>query len=136
MSKFISFLTRKKFSTVALTLTLCGCASNISHDRYTVDVEKNHPVIEVVRDARQADQNSETEQCKTNFYIDDTKVGSFAINDRANYQLSPGVHSLAVNNCQDRCSQYALEIEIKQDESKQFVLSADATGKPFIIVNQ
>lgn len=130
------FLTRKKFSTVALTVMLCGCASTINHDQYAVDAENSHPVIEVVRDARQSDTNTETEQCKTNFYIDDTKVGSFAINDRANYQLAPGVHSLAVNNCQGRCSQYALEIEIKQDESKQYILSADATGKPFIIVNQ
>ncbi len=122
---------------VPMALVMFGCASNIRHD-YAINNEKNDPIIEVVRDNKTAikSKSDSANDCKTNFYINNAKVGAFAIADLSNYQLAPGQYNFSVDNCQGRCSRYGLDVEIKQGEFQKFILSADATGKPFIIVNQ
>lgn len=128
----------KRISVVSITLTLFGCASNIHHDLYAVDDQSNNPIIEVTRDNKTAKKIvlDNAQECNTNFYINNKKVGSFAINEQSRYQLAPGQYTLSADNCQGRCSTYGVDVEIKQGGSKKFTLSADATGKPFIIVNQ
>lgn len=128
----------KCISIVPIALTLFGCTSTINHDVYAVNNEINNPIIEVIRDNKKVERTGfdGIEECRTNFYINKTKVGSFAISDSAHYQLEPGHYNFTVDNCQGRCSKYGLDVEIKQSESRKFTLSADATGKPFIIVNQ
>lgn len=119
-------------------MALLGCASSINQDIYSIDNEKNDPVINVVRDNKKAERvgKNGVEECQTAFYINDTKVGSFAINDRSEYQLAPGNYNFKVDNCQGRCSTYGTDVEIKSGETKSFTLSADSTGKPFIILNK
>lgn len=124
----------KCLSLVPIALVIFGCASSINTDAYAVNNEKNDPIIEVIRDS-QIGSDGATE-CKTNFYINNTKVGAFAINDVANYQLPSGHHNFSVENCHGECSKYGSDIEIKEGEFQKFTLSTDSTGKPFIIINK
>lgn len=114
-----------------LALIFVGCASSAN---YAVDKDSSNPIIDVVRDTQKG--NSEVENCATNFYIDGTKVGSFATTEQSDYQLAPGNYTLAVDNCQGANSKYGLNVEIKQDQPQVITLSADAAGKPFIIVDK
>lgn len=128
----------KNISIASIALTLFGCTSTVNHALYAVNNETNNPIIEVVRDNKKVERTGfdGIEECRTNFYINKTKVGGFSISDSTQYQLAPGHYKFTVDNCQGRCSKYGLDVEIKQGESRKFTLSADATGKPFIIVNQ
>lgn len=122
---------------VPIALAISGCASKINHDLYAVNPDKTDPTIEVVRDGKTSNSTAQnTETCQTNFYINQVKVGSFASHDVSTYQLPTGLYHFAVDNCQGRCSKYGLDVEIQQGKTQKFTLSADATGKPFIIVNQ
>ncbi|GAA5102622.1 hypothetical protein [Wohlfahrtiimonas larvae] len=121
----------KYFSIIPIVFVLLGCASSINHEKYAVNQDKTEPIIEVVRDNK-----TTTNGCKTNFYINKTKVGTFAVQDISTYQLIPGIYHFSVDNCDGRCSKYSSDIEIKEGDSPQFMLSADSAGKPFIIVNK
>ncbi|MHC5226456.1 hypothetical protein [Ignatzschineria sp. LJL83] len=122
---------------IPISMALIGCAS-VNNDIYSVNNENSDPIIKVTRDNNKAERISKngTEECQTAFYINDTKVGNFVINDSANYQLAPGNYNFKVDNCQGRCSTYGTDVEIKSGETKSFTLSADSTGKPFIILNK
>ena len=101
-----------------MAVTMFGCASNINHNTYAVNNEKNDPIIEVVRDHKNSNGSKE---CRTNFYINDTKVGSFANDERADYQLSPGHYTFTVDNCQGRCSQTRLYNPKEENRTFKFM---------------
>lgn len=121
----------KCLSIVPIALVMFGCASSVNHDAYAVNNEKTEPIINVVRDNQSGSENAQ--KCNTNFYINGTKVGEFAIKDASNYQLASGQHSFSVDNCQGADSEHSINFEIKQKEDQKFTLSADSDGKPFII---
>lgn len=123
----------KCISIVPIALVMFGCASSVNHDAYAVNNEKTEPIINVIRDNQSGSENAQ--KCNTNFYINGTKVGDFAIKDASNYQLASGQHSFSVDNCQGMDSKHSIDFEIKQNESQKFTLSADSDGKPFIIIN-
>lgn len=123
----------KCLSLVPIALVIFGCASNVNSDAYAVNNEKTEPIINVVRDNQSGSEN--TQKCNTNFYINNTKVGEFAIKDTSNYQLEAGQHSFSVDNCQGSDSKHSIDFEIKQNKAQKFTLSADSDGKPFIIIN-
>lgn len=123
----------KCLSIVPIALVIFGCASTINHEAYAVNNEKTEPIINVTRDNQSGSENAQ--KCNTNFYINGTKVGDFAIKDTSNYQLVSGQHSFSVDNCQGMDSKHSIDFEIKQNEAQKFTLSADSDGKPFIIIN-
>lgn len=133
MKHVVLFPLGKYLSIVPIALVLFGCASNINHDAYAVNNEKIEPIINVVRDNQSG--SDAVQKCNTNFYINKTKVGEFAIKDTSNYQLASGHHSFSVDNCQGTDSKHSIDFEIKQNEAQKFTLSADSDGKPFIIIN-
>lgn len=128
----------KYLSIIPISIVVLGCTSTINNDNYSVNKDNNEPIIKVVRDNNKAERigKNGVEECQANFYINNTKVGSFAMNDSAYYQLAPGNYNLKIDNCQGRCSTYGTDVEIKIGETKSFTLSADSTGKPFIILNK
>lgn len=131
VSPFIKYI-----SITSISLVMAGCASSINNS-YAPSDEKNGQLIEVVRDNQKNKLPTEkgTEDCPTSFYINDKKVGSYAVNDSNSYQLEPGNYNLKVANCQGQCSKYGTDVTIVEGQSPKFILSSDAAGQPFIIVN-
>lgn len=99
--------------------------------------DKNNQQIKVQRDNKLcAEDTAEKQNCPIDFYIDDFKAGTYFINNKATYNLKSDVYNFKVKNCTDKCSTY--EIDVKVDDQLQhrdFILSVDDQGKPFIIFN-
>lgn len=99
--------------------------------------EKNNQKINVQRDDKLcAGDTAEKQNCPIDFYIDDFKSGTYFINNKATYNLQPNTYNLKVKNCTDKCSTFELNVKVDdQLQNRDFILSVDNEGKPFIIYN-
>ena len=130
------FLTSKVIALFLIVFIMTGCVgfdSQPSQDfRVALD---NARVVEVIRDGKSAISSSaESQDCPMVFYINNKKVGHFAIYQQDDFYLVPDVYTFRVKNCKGRSSFYSLEVTIWPSSAlRQFVLSLDGHGQPLII---
>ena len=125
-------------SAVAIILTACSMSSNYKRSVNLLFQEKSaekNQVIHVKRDKKLCGEDSAKQQeCPISFYVDDFKAGTFYINNQANYNLYPNTYTLKVKNCTTKCDSHEIDIKIDDElTNREFILSVDKDGKPFII---
>jgi len=127
-----------KFSLGIIVIALAGCTahsySKPSDLRFQQKNTQNNQVIYVKRDGELcADDTAGQQDCPINFYIDNIKAGGFYIHNSAEYYLKPAVYNLKVKNCtSNECQSCDIEIATDQLTDRNFTLSVEGEGRPFI----
>lgn len=122
------------------TLGLVACTSNPyskpSNLRFQENKHGNSQIINVKRDENLCANDTEIAQsCPINFYIDNIQAGRFYINNAATYHLKPEIYNFKVKNCTSGSECKTCDVDLRPDQLKDrnFILSVDKTGKPFIL---
>lgn len=122
----------------AVSLGMVACVSNQysqpTNLRFQKEQAANTQKIQVKRDAVLcAEDTADKQNCPIEFYIDSIQAGTFYINNSANYQLKPENYNFKVKNCTtDECQSCDVDLNPAKLTSRDFTLSVDAAGKPFI----
>lgn len=80
-----------------------------------------------------AGDSVDKQNCPINFYIDNFKSGSFFINNAAKFNLRAETYNFKVQNCTTECAICDFDIAINSSTSRDFMLSVDSKGQPYII---
>ena len=124
------------------TLGLVACTSNPyskpSNLRFQENKHGNSQIINVKRDENLCANDTEIAQsCPINFYIDNIQAGRLYINNAATYHLKPEIYNFKVKNCTSGSECKTCDVDLRPDQLKDrnFILSVDAAGVPFISNN-
>lgn len=130
---------RLSILTVVTSLGMMACTSNPysqpSNLRFQEKKQENNQIIHVKRDGKLcADDTADAQNCPINFYIDSIQAGSFYINNTAQYRLKPETYNFKVKNCTAGTDCQSCDVDIRPEHltDREFILSVDDTGKPFI----
>lgn len=135
----LSLFTRKKVVLLLTTLFVTGCVGlsdqRLSQQfRVTSDTAQT---VEVFRDGRLSLSSSTGEQdCPTVFYINNERVGRYAIYQHDVFYLEPDIYTFRAKNCNGKSAPNSLDVIISpSNEARHFVLSLDGHGQPLLIEN-
>ena len=128
--------------TTVISLVVASCASDPyskpSALRFQNNKQGYNQEINVNRDAKLCAGDTRDEQsCPIHFYIDSIESGKFYINNTAKYYLKPEVYNFKVKNCSGEKNCQSCDVDLRPDQLKDrnFILSVDAAGVPFISNN-
>jgi OmpA-OmpF porin, OOP family len=105
---------------------------NLRFQKKTIDKTQ---LLHVKRDQKLcASDTADKQDCPIDFYIDDIKSGTFYINNSVNYHLKSESYNFKVKNCNaDTCQSCDVDLNAEKLASREFTLSVDSEGKPFIL---
>lgn len=135
-------MTKLPFLIITLSMGLTACLSTVPYSkpsnlRFQEKVIGDSQEINVRRDQTLCSVDTlDKQNCPINFYIDNILAGSFYANNSANFVLKSNNYNFKVKNCTEESCQ-TCDVDLKTDtiENKNFTLSVDDEGKPFILNN-
>lgn len=132
-------MSKLPFWVIAASMGLTACASNQylqpSDLRFQKKQHENSQTINVKRDAKFcAEDTAEKQNCPIDFYIDSIQSGRFYVNNSAQYNLKPETYNFKVKNCTTgSCQSCDIDLSVGQLADRNFTLSVDDAGKPFMM---
>ncbi|WP_252053648.1 hypothetical protein [Acinetobacter silvestris] len=122
---------------IIIFLTACTTTPNYKKPANLLFQEKSaekNQVIRVVRDQKLcADDSISKQNCPIDFYIDSIQAGNFYVNNSAQYNLKSETYNFKVKNCTtNSCQSCDVDLSVDQLVDRNFILSVDTQGKPFI----
>ena len=130
------------FLIIALSMGLTACLSTGQYSkpsnlRFQEKVIVDSQEINVRRDKTLCSKDTlDKQNCPINFYIDNILAGSFYANNSANFILKSNNYNFKVKNCTEgSCQTCDVDLNTDTIENKNFTLSVDVEGKPFILNN-